>query len=151
MEYKINMPPLTHRRQDNAKRLTEGERLLIHTERVKSTKTTRQVAKEYGVSNATVTALEHDERLKAKLAHADHIKKALSADLYITAQRSLDAITDERLQKVNAYQNAIITATCLDKARLIEGSSTLNVSVRTVVSDLEQRKKELLDALGSPI
>ncbi|MEK9207274.1 MAG: hypothetical protein AAB922_02250 [Patescibacteria group bacterium] len=143
--------PLTHRRQDNNKRLTETERLIIHTDRVTSGATVRQVAKKYGVANATVTALEHDEGLKAKLLHAEHIKKALSADLYITAQRSLDAITDDRLLKVNAYQNAIITATCIDKARLIEGSSTQIVSVRTVVDDLEARKKELLRGLDAAI
>ena len=142
------MAALTHRPHTSRKRLTEGEKLMIHSERKQLTKTTRQIAKEYGVSNATVTTLEHDERLKAKLEQSDHIKKALSANLYISAQNSLDCITPVRLKKVNAYQNAIITATLIDKARLIEGSSTLNMSVRTVVRDLEERKKQLLDAIN---
>ena len=142
------LPALTHKPQGKAKRLTQAERIIIHTERKSSGKTTRAIAKEYGVSNSTVTDIEHNERLKAKIEQSDHIKKALSANLYISAQDSLDCITPKRLLQVNAYQNAIITATLIDKARLIEGSSTLNVSIKTVVSDLEERKRQLLDAIN---
>ena len=123
------MPALTHKPQGKAKRLTQAERLIIHSERHTSNKTVRQIAKEYNVANATVSTIEHDERLKAKLAQSEHIKKALSANLYISAQDSLNCITPERLEKVNAYQNAIITATLIDKARLVEGASTQNISV----------------------
>jgi len=142
------MAPLTHRARNSAKRLTEGEKLLIHTERnmpKANRKTVRQTASEYGVSVSTVSDLEHSERLKDKLAKAEHIKKALSANLYITAQASLDAITNDRLLKVNAYQNAIITATCLDKARLIEGSSTSNIDLR-LSSDQLARMMEAAQA-----
>ena len=145
VQRKPKTPP-THRRQDNAKRLTEGEKLLIHTERVKSTKTTRQIAKEYGVSNATVTALEHDERLKVKLAHADHIKKALSAESYIIAEAAGSRVLQD-MHRASAYQAAGIRHYAIEDARLVEGSSTQNISVRTVVNDLEARKKELLDSL----
>ena len=122
--------PLTHRRQDNNKRLTDVEQLLIAASKIESPdKTYREIANENGISVSTAYQYCNDDKLKTKLTTAEHIKKALSADLYITAQRSLDAITDDRLQKVNAYQNAIITATCIDKARLIEGQSTHNISL----------------------
>ena len=122
-------PLTTNRTQGPGKRLTETERLIIHTERVTSGKSTRVVGKEYGVSSSTVSEIEHDEALIAKLAQAEHIKKGLSADLYVKAQASLDKLTDDRLLKVNAFQNAIIAATCIDKARLIEGASTHNISL----------------------
>ena len=141
------MPPLTHRPSGTGKRLTQTEKLIILQEKEVGGKSVRAIAKEYGVATSTVMEISQDKRLKAKLAKSEHIKKALSADLYITAQRSLDAITDDRLLEVNAYQNAIITATLIDKARLIDGSSTQIISVRTVVNDLEQRKKELLDSM----
>lgn len=141
--------PLTHRATDGKKRLTGTEKLLIHAERIGGNKTTRQIAKEYGVSNATVTACEHDERLKVKLLQADHIKKALSADLYITAKQSLDAITDERLLKVNAYQNAIITATLIDKAlRIEEGApqtGTTQIQISLQLNQLQEELKGLLN------
>lgn len=140
--------PLTkNRRQDNNKRLTEAEKLIIHSARVTTGAPTRTIAKEYGVSNATVTALEHDERLKAKLAHADHIKKALSAESYIIAEAAGNRVLED-MHRASAYQAAGIRHYAIEDARLVEGSSTQNISIKTVVSDLEERKKQLLDAIN---
>jgi len=125
--------PLTESRTEGpGKRLTETERLIIASERL-SGKSIPTTAKEYGVSESTVVALAADTRLKYKLALADTVKRGLSAELYIKAQASLDKITDDRLEKVNAYQNAIITATLIDKARLIEGQNTQQVGISAVI------------------
>lgn len=141
------MPALTHRPTNSAKRLTEGERLLIHSERKQSNKTARQIAKEYGVSVSTVSDIEHNSAIKAKLEHAEHIKKALSAESYIIAESAGKRVLED-MHRASAYQAAGIRHYAIEDARLVEGSSTLNVSIKTVVSDLEERKRQLLDAIN---
>lgn len=138
---------LTHKPQGKAKRLTETERLIIHAERHKGIKSTRQIAKEYGVSNSTVTDLEHNEGLKLKLERCDHIKKALSAESYIIAEAAGNRVLED-MHRASAYQAAGIRHYAIEDARLVEGSSTQNISIKTVVSDLEERKRQLLDAIN---
>mgnify|MGYP001573025461 FL=1 len=141
------MPALTKRPHTSGKRLTEGEKLLIHSERIKSNKTTRQLAREYGVSNSTVSDIEHNERLRAKIEQSDHIKKALSAESYIIAAAAGSRVLED-MHRASAYQAAGIRHYAIEDARLVEGSSTLNISIKTVVSDLEERKRQLLDAIN---
>lgn len=116
------------------KRLSEAEKLIIAAERIGKKKTTRQIAAEYGVSNATVTAIEHNEAINSKLRQADQVKKGLSADCYILADKALKR-TSESIEQAGPYQAAMIAATMIDKARLIEGQSTVNVGLFAVILD----------------
>ena len=140
------LQPLTHRTAGNGKRLTQTEKLIILQEKQIGKKSVRKIAKEYGINPSTVMEISQDEALKAKLAKSEHIKKALSAESYIIAEAAGSRVLED-LHRASAYQAAGIRHYAIEDARLVEGSSTMNVSVRTVVNDLEQRKKELLDSL----
>lgn len=137
--------PLTHRRQDNNKRLTNVERLMIMADKQGNPdKSYRAIAKDMGISVSTAYVVCNEEELKTKLANAEHIKKGLTADLYIKGHLALNKLTDERLEKVNAYQNAIIAATCIDKALLIErGSPPTQVNQIQVNVQLGQLNDEI--------
>lgn len=140
------MVALTHKPQGKAKRLTEAERLIIHSETLSGKKSARQIGREYGISKTSVGRIERDDELKAKLEASDHIKKALSANSYIIAAAAGNRVLED-MHRASAYQAAGIRHYAIEDARLVEGSSTQNISVRTVVNDLEQRKKELLESL----
>lgn len=45
------------------------------------------------------------------------------------ARRMVDSITEEDIQKINAYQRTIAAAAATDKMRLLRGASTSNQSV----------------------
>lgn len=63
----------------------------------------------------------------------------------------ITTILDEDMSKKDLVALNMIMGTTADKYRVFSNQSSLNVSVRTVVSDLEARKKELLDGLDAAI
>lgn len=141
------MPALTHRRQGNGKRLTQTEKLIILSEKTAGKKSVRKIAKEYGIANSTVMEISQDDSLKAKLEQSEHIKKALSAESYIIAEAAGNRVLED-MHRASAYQAAGIRHYAIEDARLVEGSSTQNITIKTVVSDLEERKRQLLDAIN---
>ena len=144
--------PLTHRRQDNNKRLTDAEKLMISAERHISGKPMTTIAKDYGVSIATVHTISHDDGIKTKLALAEGIKRGLSADCLITADQGIRN-TQSKMDALNAYQSAIVAATMIDKHLAIEGLSRPQIDIHIDMASLDklQSRKEELRAMMSEI
>jgi hypothetical protein len=112
-------------------------------ELVRSGYTHQQAAKQCGMNSGTVSRLMKDERLNDLIDDgvAERTKKALGRGFYDLADRAVArASEDARLDKASAYQLAGIAGLSFDKARLHDGLSTENVSLRGVV---EHHKDEL--------
>lgn len=100
----------------------------------------RSTAKLSGVSRETVRAVQRAKNLDPQ--QVDRIKAGLAGKLYDTADRSIDSITDEKLQRSTAVQAMTTAAIAIDKARLIEGKAT----ARTEYVDASD--KEIADEIG---
>ena len=85
-------------------------------------KSERHTAVLSGVSRDTVRAVNKRKDLDPQTV--DRIKNGLAGKLYTTADRSIDSITDEKLEKSSAVQSMTTAAIAIDKARLIEGKAT---------------------------
>ena len=89
---------------------------------LESGKSERQIAKLTKNSRTTIRAINKRVDLDPQLV--DRIKVGLAGKLYHTADRSIDAITDDKLEKSTAVQAMTTAAIAIDKARLIEGKAT---------------------------
>ena len=87
-----------------------------------SGKSERSTAILSGVSRNTVRAVNKCTTLDP--ARVDTIKQGLAGKLYNTADRSIDSISDDKLEKSSAVQAMTTAAIAIDKARLIEGKAT---------------------------
>ena len=111
----------------------------------------REVAERNGCSPSTVNDIRHDPRIRD--AHDPHVlslrRKGLASQAYYIADKLLETIDDEAIQKMPPFQRFLGFGIMIDKARLIEGLSTENVSVvRAIdglVADAELLKKRRLD------
>lgn len=89
---------------------------------LESGKSERHTSKLAKVSRATVRAVNKCKSLDPQLV--DRIKLGLASKLYEVADRSLDHITDDKMEKSTSVQLMTTAAIGIDKARLIEGKST---------------------------
>lgn len=101
----------------------------------------RKIAKALDISPSTVTALA--KRIPANAADVDMFKKALIARVYSISGRSMDFITDDKLDKMNALQLMTIGAIGIDKGRDMEGSNRPVVNIVTMVGDISKGLSEL--------
>ncbi len=79
------------------------------------------------------------------------LKEVLADQYENLARRMMDSITEEDIQKINAYQRTIASGICTDKMRLLRNESTHNVSLDVIHSNMAERQKrrqELLAELG---
>jgi len=123
---------ITQRPKGNGKRLVMTEKAMILAEKGNG-KSSRQVGREYGVSDNTVTAIWRNPKLNALRPKVEQIKKAMSAKMYLAADMSIEQVAD-KIQSASARDASIIAGVMIDKARLIEGESTSNQSVHIWMS-----------------
>ena len=79
---------------------------------------------------------------------ADEIKEIqeVLADQYEgMARRMIDSITDEDIQKINAYQRTIASGICTDKMRLLRNESTENFSIDALNLSIEARQERRIE------
>lgn len=77
------------------------------------------------------------------------IKQEL-ADMYEgLAKRMITSITDEDIQKINAYQRTLSSAVSVDKMRLLREQSTENVSLHAIVERIDREEREGLGKEGA--
>lgn len=89
-------------------------------------KTPNAVAKELGRDPKTVRKLEAQPDIAQNIREI----KAELADMYEElSKRMLESITDEDIQKINAYQRTIAASAATDKMRLLKNQSTANISI----------------------
>ena len=126
--------------------ITQQLAIKAYLESGMSIKQTARLAK---VSPTTVIVVKRLTSLNPD--SVDRIKKLLAAKFYSVTDRSLDAITDEKLKKSSASQLIMVAAVGTDKARLIEGKATSRTeyvdaadkAIEEEIGTLEQELAEL--------
>jgi hypothetical protein len=61
------------------------------------------------------------------------------------SRRMIDSISDEDIEKLNAYQRTISSGICTDKMRLLRNESTSNISMETLQANEEEREERLIE------
>ena len=106
----------------------------------------RKIAEKEHISVNTVNAIKNSDRFDPQ--RVDRIKANLSAHFYDTVNRSLETITQEKLDKSSALQLMTVAAIGTDKARLIEGKATsrteyMSVEDKAVQDEIARLEVEL--------
>ena len=101
----------------------------------------RKIAKALDISPTTVTAIA--KRIPNNPEDVDTFKKALIARVYAISGRSMDFITDDKLDRMNALQLMTIGAIGIDKGRDMEGSNRPIVNIVTMVGEITKGMSEL--------
>jgi len=107
----------------------------------------RDVATRHGVALATINAAVKDPQIQDIINPevVERRRKTMAAIYEHQADMALSTLTPERWEKERALSVMIGAATATDKARLLRGESTENVSVKSVTeglsSELELLKK----------
>jgi IS30 family transposase len=104
-------------------------------------KSNRAIARAVDRSDFTVAKVLRDPAI---VAVKEDIQTRLAAKYEQMAESILDSISEEDMLKASLQQKAISSATMLDKARLIQGSSTSNSSImlRAVMDSINPNYNE---------
>jgi hypothetical protein len=70
------------------------------------------------------------------------IKEDLAAMFEDTAKRMIASITDEDIEKINAYQRTVAAGISTDKMRLLRGESTERIDAFVLTADLAKLRQE---------
>ena len=73
------------------------------------------------------------------------IKEVLADQYENLARRMIDSITEEDIQKINAYQRTIASGICTDKMRLLRNESTENFSIDALNLSMEARQERRIE------
>ena len=101
----------------------------------------RKIAKSLDISPTTV--VEIAKRIPTNPEDVETFKKALIARVYSISGRSMDFITDDKLDKMNALQLMTIGAIGIDKGRDMEGSNRPVFNIVTVVNEAQRTMAKL--------
>lgn len=128
------------------RRLSTGQKLAILS-LVRMGLTTKEIAFKEKVSPRTVGYIKADQHLNLLLENnkaMDITKKSLGNNFYLLADSAVTRAQDpEKLENMSAFQLAGIAGLAYDKARLAEGLSTENISIRGMVSHIQEEKNNL--------
>jgi hypothetical protein len=59
------------------------------------------------------------------------------------SRRMIDSISDEDIEKLNAYQRTISSGICTDKMRLLRNESTSNISIAAIAANIEETERQI--------
>ncbi len=62
------------------------------------------------------------------------------------SRRMIDSISDEDIEKLNAYQRTISSGICTDKMRLLRNESTSNISMAVNDANIEESERQIKEA-----
>lgn len=137
--------------------LTSGHKLKIAADH-KAGMSYTQICVKHNISEKTLLNVLNDEIMQEVTSepYINATKKLLSSRFYAIADMALNEIDPAKLRSMNPYQLGMLAAVALDKARLLEGQSTENISFRNLsvnihstLQQLQERKAELLAAIES--
>lgn len=137
------------------KNLTTGHKLRIVAD-LKSGKTQSDICRAHKLSPTGLALILNDDALQEVTSTADmnQTKKIMASRFYHIADMALSHIDTVKLQKLDPYRLVMLSAIAVDKARLLDGQSTENITFRnlslTVHAQLEQlqeRKQILLEVM----
>lgn len=109
-------------------------------------KTIREIQYATGLCKQTINRLKKGE-IKLATEIISQVKKYESAKLSTITHTILDAITDEDLHKASLLQKTTAASQLIDKRRLIDGESTENVSVQSMLKNMNAYSDKLADRL----
>jgi len=95
------------------------------------------------IGAATITALR--KKRPPSPALVEQIKKNLVSKVWETADRANNAISDDKLEEMNAYQLATIQAIQIDKALLLEGRATHIVDIKGITKAIDIVDAEIVE------
>lgn len=117
------------------------------------------IARREKVSLATVHNIRNDPRLRelSDGKAVERTKELLSANFYLASDALLDeAMKPAKIVKLRTTEAMLAAGIAVDKARLLEGKSTENVSIRGVVGHLQAQlsdaallRRTLLESIDS--
>ncbi|ODS34503.1 MAG: hypothetical protein SCARUB_00379 [Candidatus Scalindua rubra] len=73
------------------------------------------------------------------------IQEVLADQYESLSRRMIDSITDDDINKLNAYQRTIASGICTDKMRLLRNESTENISMEKLDADKEAREERRIE------
>lgn len=131
--------------QRRLKTLTIGAKLLILKE-LEAGLSFNAICRTHLITREMIPIIKNDPLVIE--AHQDSFadketKRLLAKRFYDFVDVALSHISPEKLEKLNAYQLIMAAAVALDKARLVEGESTQNVTIRSVALNLNNTLEQL--------
>lgn len=150
-QVKTKLPPDTPNRI--SKRYSFGYKLMVLA-RLQNGESINHISVTEGISKNTISVWRDDPELVqiTNTKGIEQLKKNFSNAFYLKSATAMNYLTPDKLQQTNAQSLAWISAVLFDKARLADGLSTENVSVRGIVDhffseldDIKRRKDLYID------
>jgi hypothetical protein len=153
LEAEINMPQVDKRRQ---KTLTFGHKAKILQDYKKGMSQT-DICKKHDISRTSFVSILNDPAFQDIMnpVYISGTKKMMANRFYQLADVCLNHIDFQKLERLDPYKLGVLASIALDKARLIEGQSTENLSFKNIglsivanLDQLKERKANLLSMLS---
>lgn len=128
----------------NAFRYTLAKKLCI-AEDIKAGYSLNEVCARHGIAKSTASAIKNDQELNDMIdpEMVERRRRSMAAIYEYQSDMALSTLTPERWDKERPASVMIAAATATDKARLLRGESTENVSIRGTVENINQEVLEL--------
>jgi hypothetical protein len=126
---KINNPPIVNEKKPYNKPTGKyiGEEKVALIQALDQMGVPKQtIADKLHVSRTTVHFLTQRDVNNPNLI--EQVKKKMSAKWWVLAHNAVEAITPEKLMDANVAQLAVVGGIATEKARLIDGESTMNIA-----------------------
>lgn len=136
--------------------MTTGHKLRILQD-LKETGSETLVCKKHRITKSVLAIIANDDSLGevTDKVYVSQTKKLMASRFYQLADMALSHIDPGKLERLDPYKLGVLASIALDKARLIEGQSTENISfkslavnIHSTLDQLRERKKALLARLA---
>ena len=144
-------PQIRHRHRT----LTTGHKLRILQD-LKSGMNQTKLCQKHRLTKSAIALIVADDSLQETVngTWINQTKKYMAARFYQLADMALGYIDPKKLERLDPYKLGVLASIALDKARLIEGQSTENLSFRSLamnvhgsLEELRERKRKLVEFL----
>lgn len=153
-EAEASLPVDERRRQ---KTLTTGRKLKILAE-LKNGMSADEICVKHRISKTVLAIIMGDSQFQevTNSSYMNATKKIMANRFYQIADLCLSHVDTEKMSRMDPYKLVVAASIALDKARLIEGQSTENLSFRslglnihTTLDQLKEKKQALLEMLAT--
>lgn len=132
------------------KRVPYAHRLAIKAQAQANPQMTEtEIARENGISRQSVDAIIRDQQLAILSANEiTQLKNGIiGRSLLVSNAHIVAASKQEKIDKLNGFQNAIVGKMMFENARLGLNESTSNVSHHTVIEHLDADRAKLMEQM----
>lgn len=129
------------------------DRLVAHS-LMKNGMSTRKAAALVGVSQRTAVSIKNDPDLSPEMI--SQVKDSLPGMFYNLSKRAAGKISEEKLEKLDAYRLILTSKIAADAGRMCDGLPTRTVEVRSIALQVQGQLSSIrkrMQALGgvSPV